>query len=275
MGGPSDKDRHRRRERKKQRRAARKNKKEPRKEREDQPVVPPPPMPPGGGDDEGIPPEELPLSEQPEPFRPVTTVGQARQAARTLGIDHVHIADPTDRRPSQRRAYLEVLNRVLEPLHALHRAGRLMPPSLRVDPALFEEESAGQHAVFEPYGEDGPEIRINPDLVLWSAEQAAKDHDLGTFSTADPRGGTYHEYLHFRVFHSNPLIYIALQAGELVQAEVEKLSPLVSEYAGQNALEFASEVYAALRTGHPGYAAEVMLLYHQIVGFAGLGEDDL
>jgi hypothetical protein len=274
MARSSDNDRQRRREKKKQRRAARKEK-EARKQREEPSVTSPPTPPAGGAGGGGEPPGEPPVPEKPEPFRPVTTVEQARQVVRDLGIEHIHIADPASRRPSQRRAYLEILNYVLEPLHALHQRGRLMPPCLRVDPALFAEDVNERQAVFEPYGDLGPELWVNPDPDLWSTEYAARQHDLQRFSTEDQRATTYHEYLHFRIFERNALIYIALQAGELLQEEVRQLCEQVSEYATENGLEFASEVYAALRTGHPGYNREVMSLYNQILGFAGLQEEEL
>jgi hypothetical protein len=77
------------------------------------------------------------------------------------------------------------------------------------------------------------------------------------------------------VFQSNAWIYVSLRSGELFQAEVENLGERVSQYACQNALEFASEVYAALRTGRLDFDDEVMSLYSQILALAGLAEGNL
>jgi hypothetical protein len=201
---------------------------------------------------------------------------RARETAVALGIEHVHIVDPpASMSLMQRRAYLEILNHVLEPLHVLVQEGHPMPSTLRVDPEPFEGEHADQHAVFDPHGEHGTEIRINPDPRLWNQEDAIRAHEVGGYSTPDPRGTTYHEYLHFRVFASSGWMYVALRSGGLCQEEVERLSPRVSDYAAANALEFASEVYAAIRTGRPAYDGEVMALYNKILTLANLLEADL
>jgi hypothetical protein len=44
--------------------------------------------------------------------------------------------------------------------------------------------------------------------------------------------------------------------------------------ATRNALEFASEVYAGVRTGQ-GYDEEVLSLYRFLLGLGGLTEDEL
>jgi hypothetical protein len=153
----------------------------------------------------------------------------------------------------RRRAYIAILNHILEPLHTLRRSSHPMPPSLVIDPGPFVE-SLQQHAAFEPNGEHGPELRFNPDLDLWDEANLRHLHETRVFSIPHPHGTAYHEYLHFRVHASSPVMYEVLRQGLLYQSDVARVGNEVSVYATENALEFASEVFAALRTG-PGPSA--------------------
>jgi hypothetical protein len=131
------------------------------------------------------------------------------------------------------------------------------------------------HAKFNPGAVPEPGIEVNPNPGLWLLEGFQRDYESHAFSTADPHGTIYHEYLHFRIHARSWIAYTVLQgAVPQLQAETSLLAGRVSDYAAQNALEFASEVYAALRTGH-GFDEEVMTLYRTILGFVGLKEDDV
>jgi hypothetical protein len=130
-------------------------------------------------------------------------------------------------------------------------------------------------ARYNPGADPEPGIEVNPHPRLWSEQVARSNYESRDFSTADRRGTIYHEYLHFRIYARGWLYFATLQGGmQPLEAEVQDLAGRVSDYAGRNALEFASETYAALRTGHQ-FDDEVMGLYWRILGFAGLQEGDV
>jgi hypothetical protein len=216
-----------------------------------------------------VPPEEP----EPEPFRPLHSVASARRYAEEhLGIEQVVLADATGGL-RQRRAYLEIVNNVLAPLQALHAEGHEMPPALAIDPVLFLG-TEGMYGRLNPDHDPSPRIEMNPDLDLWDAPVLATVLATGLFSTDHPHGSLYHEYLHFRLHRANLWLYQVYSAGSLLQNDVRELGVRVSQDAQDNPLEFASEVYAALRTGRR-FDEDVMHLYRTILRSVGLEETDV